>query len=285
MRPDGWHLAEDADGFLARAGDFLHSRPALHTVQLTAIETLRTRGADANGAEASCFGWLERAGQVCATFVRTPPRRVNLTPLTSEQADSLAAYLAGLGHTLPGASADRDTAAAFAQAWQRRTGATPALHARLRLYRLGTLTPPDPLPEGLGRIAGEQDREQVMLWYREFVAAVGGAPPPDAGASADPRLAGKRFMFWETPDGTAVSMAGMTPVVGGQVRVDPVYTPARLRGRGYAGAVTAEASRAALAAGATEVVLFTHLANPTSNALYQRIGYLPVADFAAYDFS
>jgi predicted GNAT family acetyltransferase len=67
--------------------------------------------------------------------------------------------------------------------------------------------------------------------------------------------------------------------------VDPVYTPARLRGRGYAGAAMVEVSRAALAAGATEVVLFTNLANPTSNALYQRVGYQSVTNFAAYDFS
>ncbi|MGW4027163.1 GNAT family N-acetyltransferase, partial [Streptomyces sp. NPDC005009] len=54
---------------------------------------------------------------------------------------------------------------------------------------------------------------------------------------------------------------------------------------GYAGAVTAEVSRAALASGATDVVLFTDPANPTSNALYQRIGYVRVADFAGYRFS
>jgi predicted GNAT family acetyltransferase len=80
-------------------------------------------------------------------------------------------------------------------------------------------------------------------------------------------------------------MAGVTPMVAGQIRVAPVYTPAHLRGRGYAGAVTAEVSRAALAAGAAEVLLFTDLANPTSNALYQRIGYRAVADFAVYDFT
>lgn len=80
-------------------------------------------------------------------------------------------------------------------------------------------------------------------------------------------------------------MAGMTPMTAGQIRVTPVYTPAPLRGRGYAGAVTAEVSRAALAAGATEVLLFADLANPTSNALYRRIGYVPVTDFAVYDFS
>ena len=45
MSPDDWHLTDDVDDFLARAGDFLHSRPALHTVPLTVTEALRTRGA------------------------------------------------------------------------------------------------------------------------------------------------------------------------------------------------------------------------------------------------
>lgn len=281
MHPDEWHLTEDVDDFLARAGGFLRSRPVLHNMQLTTIETLRTRGAGAYGPEASVFGWLERAGEVRATLVRASGRRMNLTPLTPQQVGSLVPRLADFGRAIPGVAADHDTAAAFASAWQRRTGSTPMLRSRLGLYRLGMLTPPVPFPAGRGRIAGDRDRAQLMLWCREFVAATGGAPI----AEADPRFAYKRFVFWETPDGTPVSMAGMAPAVAGQVRVDPVYTPARLRGRGYAGAAVVEASRAALAAGAAEVVLFTNLANPTSNALYQRIGFRPVTDFAAYDFS
>ncbi|MET8447905.1 GNAT family N-acetyltransferase [Streptomyces sp. NPDC005209] len=85
---------------------------------------------------------------------------------------------------------------------------------------------------------------------------------------AEASVFGKRYTYWETPDGTPVSMAGVNPLVGGQVRVDPVYTPTHLRDRGYATAVTGEVSRAALDAGAKEVVLFTNPANPTSNALY-----------------
>lgn len=46
-----------------------------------------------------------------------------------------------------------------------------------------------------------------------------------------------------------------------------------------------EVSRAARAAGAKEVVLYTNAANPTSNALYQRLGYVRVTDWAVYDFS
>lgn len=286
MRPDDWHLTEDVDDFLARAGDFLRSRPGLHVMPLTWTARLRARGADAFGFETPVFGLLEQAGEVRAAFYRLPPRGLGLTPLTPEQADSLAARLAALGHSLPSVGADHGTATAFAEAWQRHTGATPKLRdTRLCLYRLGTLTPPEPHPAGRGRLLGEQDLDQVMFWCGEFAKAVGEDVSMDADSWADTRFADKRYTLWETPDGTPVSIAGMNPMIGGQVQVDIVYTPAHLRGRGYAGAVTAEVSRAALAAGAKDVVLFADLANPTSNALYQRLGYRPLANWAAYDFS
>lgn len=73
-------------------------------------------------------------------------------------------------------------------------------------------------------------------------------------------------------------MAGISLRIAGTARVAPVYTPPEHRGRGYAAAVTAEVSRAARAAGADEVLLFTDLANPTSNGVYTRIGYRAVSD-------
>ena len=286
MRPDDWHLTEDVDVFLARAGDFLRSRPGPHVMQLTWAERVRTRGADAFGTGTPVFGVLERAGEVLATLYRLPSRGLGLSPLSPAQADSLAARLASLGHSLPSVSADHGTATAFAEAWQRHTGAVPGLRGpRLRLYRLGTLTPPEPLPAGRARVLGEQDLEAVMFWCGEFAKAVGDAVSIDAGTWAGTRFADKRYTRWETPDGTAVSVAGMNPLIGGQIQVDVVHTPAHLRGRGYAGAVTAEVSRAARAAGARDVVLFADLSNPTSNALYQRLGYRALTDWAVYDFS
>ncbi|MFG2553142.1 GNAT family N-acetyltransferase [Streptomyces sp. NPDC048581] len=285
MRPDDWYLTEDVDDFLARAGDFLRSRPGTHVMQLTWAERVRVRGAEAFGAVAPLFGVLERAGEIHATFYRLPHRGCSLSPLTPEQADTLAARLAALGQPLPSVSADQDTATAFAEAWQRHTGATPKLRdIRLRLYRLGTLTPPEPPPAGRGRVLGEQDLDEAMFWCGEFAKAVGEVVTLDADSWAESRFADKRYTLWETPDGTPVSVAGMNPVIGGQVQVDIVYTPAHLRGRGYAAAVTAEVSRAALAAGARDVVLFADLSNPTSNALYQRLGYRKLADWAAYEF-
>ncbi|MFK0110135.1 GNAT family N-acetyltransferase [Streptomyces sp. NPDC091217] len=288
MLPDDWQLTEDVNDFLARAGDFLRSRPALHNTPLTDIEKLRTRGAGTHGAEATLFGRLESGGEVRAIFYRTPRGYLWVTPLPAERTGTLAAHLAGLGHSPSGVLADHDTATAFADAWQRQTGAAPTPFWRTHLYRLGTLTPPQPRPEGRGRVTGERDHEQVVRWCREFCAVVGEQPSIDlidAGSWTESRFGDRHFTFWETPDGTPVSMAAATSIVGGMVRVDPVYTPAHLRGRGYAGAVTVEASRAASAAGATDIVLFTDPANPTSNALYQRIGYVHLADFTGYKFS
>lgn len=288
MLPDDWHLTEDVDDFLARAGDFLRSRPALHNTPLTDIEKLRVPGATDHDAEAAVFGRLESGGEVRAIFYLTPRGRLGLTPLPAEQTDTLTAHLAGLGHSPSKVIADHDTAGAFAESWQRTTGAASSPFWRTHLYRLGTLTPPQPRPEGRGRLVGGKDHEQVVRWCREFCVDVGEQSSIDlidAGSWADSRFGDRHFTFWETPDGTPASMAAATSIVGGMVRVDPVYTPAHLRGRGYAGAVTVEVSRAALAAGATDVVLFTDPANPTSNALYQRIGYVHVADFAGYEFS
>lgn len=293
MRPDDWHvdeqppydwqLTDNIDDFLARAGDFLRARPALHTTPLTTIEKLREHP-DAYGPEPPLFGLLESAGEVRAICLLLATRRVTLTQLSPEQADALAARLAALGRPLAGVTADHDTATLFAEAWQRHTGATPEAHWWGRLHRLGTLTPPEPRPAGRGRAVTASDHEQLIRFCNEFAAEVGEPATLDVGSWTRSRFADKHFTFWQTPQGTPVSMAGSTSMVSGMIRVDPVYTPAHLRARGYAGAVTVEVTRTALAAGATDVVLFTNPANATSNALYRRIGYIPLADFTGYRF-
>jgi hypothetical protein len=123
MLPDDWHLTQDVDDFLARAGEFLRSRAALHTTPLTDIEKLRIRGTAGQDGEVALLGRLESEGEVRAIFYLTPRGRLGLTPLSSGQTDVLAAHLAGLGHAPSSVIADHDTAGAFAESWQRHTGA------------------------------------------------------------------------------------------------------------------------------------------------------------------
>ena len=81
-----------------------------------------------------------------------------------------------------------------------------------------------------------------------------------------------------------VSMAGTNQPVAGVVRLGPVYTPPAARRQGYATALVADVSRCALAAGATTCMLYTDLANPTSNHIYRAVGYRRSGDAQEYLF-
>ncbi len=99
------------------------------------------------------------------------------------------------------------------------------------------------------------------------------------------RISEGSFWLWIDGSGEPVSLAGHTPIVAGMGRIGPVYTPQALRGRGYAAGATIAVSRAVRERGADEVLLFTDLANPVSNRLYQRLGYQPVSDRARLELS
>jgi predicted GNAT family acetyltransferase len=280
-----WRISTDLHAFLHRAEAFLHSRPVPHTVLLTTIHSLRGRKLPTSGPDAPLFGTLDRAGQVGAVFINTPRQGVMVTPMSPSEVAALAARFEHDEVGPRGMSGERASVEAFTSVWEQRTGAVVTRRRRERLYSLDTLTPRDPAPPGRARPAERSDRELLARWAQEYAAAIGETGDRDFGAWADTRLAYGGVTLWENPEGEPVAMAGSSRRVAHQIRIAPVYTPAHLRGRGYAGAVTSAVTRSALSAGADDVLLFTDLDNPTSNALYQRLGYRPVADFESVGLS
>jgi hypothetical protein len=275
----GWHSTDSVETFHLTAGDFLRSRPVEHTVPLTLVDTLRKRGLGAYGPGAPIFGWWQDdSGAVGGAFLQTPPRPLMVTsgPAMAE----LAALLAD--RPLPGVNALAADATAFATAWQRHTDARLGPGRQFRLFRLDALTPPSPYPAGKPRVAGPEDRELLVALLAAFHAEIGEDGHAVPGL-VDDRISYGGMTLWEV-DGEPVSVAGVTRMEAGMVRVSAVFTPINRRGRGYAGAVTTTVSQAALDAGADHVVLNTDLANPTSNALYQRLGYRPIEDRAVIMF-
>jgi len=272
-----WTLTGDVAEYLTTAGDFLRSRAAENTVQLAATETVRVRGPAAFGDEAPLFGWWAApGGPVTAAFMHTPPFGVTLTPAPADVAAALAETFAARGRFPAWVMADTTTAPSFAAAWERYTGQPARVGRRSRLYRLGRLLPPDPAPPGRARVATAADSGLLLDWLEAFGREADGHGGPDLQRTVADRLSYGGLTLWES--GGPVSMAGVTRAVAGQARVGPVYTPPERRGKGFGGAVTAAVSQAAKDAGVGEVLLYTDLANPTSNALYQRLGYEPVSD-------
>jgi GNAT superfamily N-acetyltransferase len=273
-----WTLTDELGDYLAAAEGFLRSRPVQHTIQLSVVETLRARGASAFGEPAPLFGWWRSGtGEITAAVLHTPPYPVLLTRLPEHSAEPLAEALAGRRRQLPGVNAPGGDAAQFAAAWSRLTGASSQESRRSRLFRLGQLWPPAPGPHGNARVATTADRALLESWLAAFAEEIGESAGRPAADVVDDRLSYRGLTLWEA-GGAAVSLAGLGRPTAGAVGVSPVYTPPERRRHGYAGAVTAAVSQAALDAGAGHVVLFTDLANPTSNALYQRLGYRPVED-------
>jgi RimJ/RimL family protein N-acetyltransferase len=270
----GWNITGDLETYVAGAGEFLRANPAENTVPLGLIETLRAQGEDAFG-NGPVFGWW-RSGTdgVRGACLQTGAYPLLLSAMPEEAAAELAGVLAD--RPLHGVNGDAPAARAFAAAWEHHTGTAPEVRMRQRLYRLEELEIPDPLPPGTARAGIAADRDLVRAWFTAFEEEAMG-PASDSSAMADDRLDYGGIALWEL-DGTPVSMAGRTRIVSGMTRIGPVYTPPEHRRRGYGAAVTAVLTASALEAGATEVVLFTDLANPTSNSVYLRIGYRAVSD-------
>lgn len=266
--------------FLDEAGEFLHAHRARNTVLITVSETLRLAGAASRaGEDLPLMGWwrAEDGAAVDGAFLHTPPFPALLSAMTADAAAALAVQLIADRRQVPGVNGEERNATAFADAWRdRRPGTDVRALRRMRLFRLGELAWPDPRPEGRPRLATTHDRELLINWFEAFSRDVE-EPEMDHEPAVDERLSYDGLTLWEV-DGRPVSLAGVTRTVAGMVRVGPVYTPPELRGRGYAGGVTSAVSEAALDAGTTDVLLYTDLANPTSNALYQRLGYRPVED-------
>lgn len=99
---------------------------------------------------------------------------------------------------------------------------------------------------------------------------------------AERRLAQGLLWLWQD-DSEIVWLAGVSQPAAGVARVGPVYTPPARRRRGYGAAVTARASQAGIVVGASHVVLYTDLSNPTSNSIYQSIGYIADHDSAQWE--
>jgi predicted GNAT family acetyltransferase len=199
--------------------------------------------------------------------------------------DHVVAEFVSLGIHLIGVQGPAATAATFAAAWCAATGTVSTVAMNERLYRLQTLRPPTGVA-GHGRAANPGDIDLLAEWIMLFRQEAFGDTPDRAAITRSVQAGkarGDEFVLWTLPS-APVSLAAVRPPAAGVSRIGPVYTPTTERGHGYGSAATAAAALWAREQGADDVVLFTDLANPTSNAIYQRIGFQPVSDYDHIEF-
>jgi GNAT superfamily N-acetyltransferase len=273
-----WETTGDVHAFLAAAGEHLRADPAEHTALLTISATVALRGPNVYGDEAPQFGWWIEDGRIDGTFLHTPPHPLLLGPGPPDAGRALAPAvadrpLAGLNGPTELVEAARD---GFGRPWTFRR--------RECLHRLAEIVDPPSPPPGRAIVAGPEHRPRLIEFYDAF-AAFAGEPDEDWSPMVDDRLSHDGLYLWLTPDDEPVCMVGLNRQIAAMTRIAPVYTPPEHRGHGYASALTAAVSHRAREAGASEVLLFTDVANPTANGVYRRIGYVPVSERLSVQFA
>ena len=176
-------------------------------------------------------------------------------------------------------------ATAIATEWERATGQQSKPATREYIYELTNVQLPTGIPGRLRPIEPD-DREVLLDWMVGFVRDAlheettreSHAEHLDWRLAADPSSA----FVWDHVG--AVSMAFATGPTPHGIRINWVYTPPEQRGRGYARACCAALSEQLLAGGRDSVFLYADADNPTSNFVYESIGFERIAEVQEIDF-
>src|SRR6266508_4450894 len=268
------HFTEDASDALSTCEPYLISRPVEHNVVLT---VLRRRATDPTEGR---YWWIDDEGAVVGFAMQSPLSfHGAITPMTPSATQSLVDVVSETVPDLPGVASDAASAASFAGNWAERLRIPVTPVEAQRIYRLVALHPPEGVP-GRFRPAEDADRDTLVAHRVSFHTDTREPGELDAAAAVERSL--RRCFVWD--DGGVVASAVATIPEAGVVRVGVVYTPPEHRRRGYASALVAATSAWAREQDHSDCILYTQLANPTSNAIYRAIGYQPVAEVLRYRF-
>jgi predicted GNAT family acetyltransferase len=210
-----------------------------------------------------------------------------LMPMPDDAATQLAETLLERDEVVLGANGALPAVEVFCDAMAAATGRTTRVGQHTRLFELGELKEPAPVAGRL-RPATPDDQDIVQAWYDAFMVdadrQAGREPGESPHESPTPeelrrKIDTGRVFVWEIDDGTLVNLTAASLPSYGVSRIGPVYTPQEHRGHGYGTASVAGASRLLLDSG-ERVCLFTDQANPTSNKIYEALGYERLVDMA-----
>lgn len=274
---------DSVEALLRAAGPFLRAREANHCLILGISANLREHPPDA-GHERPYLATVRDGRRVVLVAFQTPPWQMVLSEVDDPAA--LGVIVADrAGTALPAVLGPAEHVGRFAHLWSEAADVPARLSMHERIHRLTSVSPPRTIGGAL-RAAGSTDRDLLAEWLYAFgVEVFDEAEVPDLAARVDRWLSpgdGRTMFLWE--DGRPASMCGVSGPTPTGIRIGPVYTPPALRGRGYASNLVAAASQRQLDGGRRACFLFTDLANPTSNRIYEAIGYEPVRDVDQYTF-
>lgn len=281
----------DVDAFYERVEAFLLAREAEHNLLLGISATLLQQ--PGYYSTQPYLATVEQDGEIALVAMRTPPHPIVLSlPASNAIVDEALDLVvreaqATYGDGLNGIHGPSALSLGFAERWRAATGRAYSVSMREPIFRLDAVIPVVGVA-GTMRAATEADRALLEHWVVVFQdealppTAIRVPPAHWVTNSLMPPMRG--VVLWVDDAGQPVTMVGYRRSTPNGATIGPVYTPPEQRRRGYASACVAAVSQQLLDEGRRFCFLFTDQSNPTSNHIYQAIGYQHVGDVAVYDF-
>lgn len=272
-------LKESVGHFLAATTAFR----AAHPFETNIISSVAQSVQEGSRTYDAYFWWVikDDSNSVIGIAMRTAPHGMLLSPMSELAVTALAIEVAKLDDQLTGVAGPRSEVETFLKAYRDTLSLGSARAIEIAGQELLYILKDLKIPNVIGEMRTALDSEYQLLhdWFLAF-AEEAEIYMHDPRETIEDGLRRGALRWWIVAD-EIVSLAGHAPIVnvpGGSIaRIGPVYTPPERRRHGYAGALTSALSEELANKGA-KVMLHTDASNPTSNSIYQKIGYIKIGE-------
>ncbi|MBC7659485.1 MAG: GNAT family N-acetyltransferase [Chitinophagaceae bacterium] len=281
-----YQLYHDPRHFRDLVFPFLLENEAAHCLGLGVIHSLIHKPELHNDFQLAAF-FDDATAQLLGIAWVTSPQPLGVSQMPVACLPALMEFASGLNHKPSGIAAPYVLAEGFKHAWMQREACSVYNRFEQCIYELTEIQEPRFAP-GRVRLANAHDVAILSRWSWSFVVECGMAKGRDKGhvngkSYARQAVHDKSRYVWEV-DGKIVAMAGVQGHTPEGIRISWVYTPPEHRCKGYASQLVARVCEEQLANGKKRCFLYTDLENPTSNHIYQELGFVPVASPLHYTF-
>ncbi len=274
-----------AEDLISKTAEYLELRESEHNLPLGLMYGL-VGNPKRYGVEPPVMLSVMDRSRAVGMAILTQGRKLILSRFEAKTEDAvipLVRHLQMNEVSVPGVVGPEDEARVFSDRW---TGAVPgssaSLAMRMRAFEIREVADV-PLSAGTMRLASMDDHTLMARWTAEFSEQIGEPTDPEAAAGAAKRyIQTEQLYIWDRSG--PVSMAKTSRATRNGITINGVYTPAEHRNKGYATSCVWSLTKKLLSDGYGFCSLFTDQLNPTSNSIYQNIGYWPVGDALTYDF-
>jgi uncharacterized protein len=278
------YLETSINHYLSKVEDLLLRQEANNNLMLGLLERGRNNiGIYTNGIR---LGVVEEAGEVIYAFMQTPPNKWILAKVDSIQDNVIPAiiqFLFTYKYPVPGVLGPTEQVEEFVRLWKEKSGKQADLHMKQLIYQLDQVKV-TPHPSGELILAEDKHLPMVKNWLNQFAKeAKMPLTKQEADSMATSFIQKQSLFLWKVGE-EIVSMTNNSRRTKNGSSVNAVFTPDEYKRKGYATSIVAAVSQKLLDDGFTFCSLYTDAENPTSNSIYQKIGYNIVGESVEYYF-